>query len=105
MDNVKVLFYTTPQHQVKIDVRLQDETLWLTQKQMAELFGVNVPAISKHLKNIFESGELLPEATISKIETYREKRVKADFLQMHLWNCYISQQTNRCYNRQKQKRR
>ena len=64
----QLLFYTTPQHQIKIDVRLQDETLWLPQKQMAELFGVNVPAISKHLKNIFESGELEENSVISILE-------------------------------------
>ncbi len=68
-----ILFYTTPTQKINIDVRLHDETLWLTQKQMAELFGVNVPAISKHLKNIYESGELLPEATISKMETVRKE--------------------------------
>ncbi len=43
---------------VKIDTIFQNETIWLTQNAMAELFGVNVPAISKHLKNIFEEGEL-----------------------------------------------
>jgi len=69
----EILFYTTPQNTVRIDVRLHDETLWLSQKQMAELFGVNVPAISKHLKNIYDSGELQPEATVSKMETVRNE--------------------------------
>jgi hypothetical protein len=52
------LLYTAPNGQVKVEVWLHDETLWLTQKRMAELFGVGVPAISKHLENVYESGEV-----------------------------------------------
>lgn len=52
------LLYTTPNQMVKVEVFLRDETLWLTQERIAELFGVQRPAITKHLKNIFESGEL-----------------------------------------------
>ena len=48
---------------------VSDETLWRTQKTMAQLFGVGVPAISKHLKNIFEEGELVADSVISKMET------------------------------------
>jgi len=58
MKENNILFYTTPTQKINIDVRLHDETLWLTQKQMAELFGVDRSVITKHLKNIFESGEL-----------------------------------------------
>lgn len=65
------LLYTAPDGAVKVDVFFRDETVWLTQKALAELFGVNVPAINKHLKNIFESGELSREATISKMEIAR----------------------------------
>lgn len=54
---------------VNIDVVFANETLWLTQKQLAELFEVNVPAVSKHLKNIFETGELEENAVVSKMET------------------------------------
>ncbi|MEK6659650.1 MAG: virulence RhuM family protein [Campylobacterota bacterium] len=53
---------------VNIDVVFVDETLWLTQKQLAELFEVNVPAVSKHLKNIFETGELEENSVVSKME-------------------------------------
>lgn len=53
----------------KVQVVIKDETIWCTQKAMAQLFGVGVPAVSKHLKNIFEEGELSPEMTISKMET------------------------------------
>ncbi len=67
------LLYTAPNGAVKVDVFLRDETVWLTQKAMAELFGVKVPAVNKHLKNIFESGELSREATVSKKEIVREE--------------------------------
>lgn len=63
------LLYTAPDGAVKVDVFLKDETVWLTQKALAELFNVQVPAINKHLKNIFASGELFEEAVISILET------------------------------------
>jgi hypothetical protein len=63
------ILYTTPEGKVKVDVFIQGETLWLTQKMMGELFGVQLPAISKHLKNIFESGELEENSVISILET------------------------------------
>jgi hypothetical protein len=68
-----ILFYTTPQNTVKIDVHLHDETLWLNQKQMAELFGTAKSTISEHLKNIFESGELQKEATVRKFRTVQKE--------------------------------
>jgi len=58
MKNRSILLYTTPTKKINIDVRLHDESLWLTQKQMAELFGVDRSVITKHLRNIFQSGEL-----------------------------------------------
>jgi hypothetical protein len=63
------LLYTAPDGAVKVQVFYKDETVWLTQKALAELFGVKVPAINKHLKNIFESGELVEESVISILET------------------------------------
>jgi len=63
------LLYTAPDGAVKVEVFCKDETVWLTQKALAELFGVNVPAINKHLKNIFDSGELTEESVISILET------------------------------------
>jgi len=66
---LQFLIYNTPQENIKVDVVVKDETIWLTQKGMAVLFGVQVPAISKHLKNIFEEGELSENTTISKMET------------------------------------
>ena len=58
-----------PNETVRLDVRLENETVWLTQLKIADLFGVQKAAISKHIKNIFASGELIKEATVSKMET------------------------------------
>jgi hypothetical protein len=71
MENEKkdFIIYNTPNGEIRVDVFIQDETVWLTQKAMAELFGVQTPAISKHLKNIFEEGELLENSVLSILET------------------------------------
>ena len=67
-NELQFLIYSTPEENVLVDVVVKDENIWVTQKAMAELFGVKVPAISKHLKNIFEEGELQQKSTISKME-------------------------------------
>jgi hypothetical protein len=64
----EVLLYTTPDGKVKLEMFLQNETIWLTQQKIADLFGVQRPAVTKHLKNIFETGELQEEAVCSKME-------------------------------------
>jgi len=66
------LLYIAPNGEVKVEALLSNETIWLTQKRMAELFGVGVPAISKHLKNIFESNELEQDSVVSILETTAE---------------------------------
>ena len=66
---VQFLLYNMPEDSGKVQVVIKNETIWCTQKAMAQLFGVGVPAVSKHLKNIFEEGELSSEMTISKMET------------------------------------
>ena len=63
------LLYTAADGAVRVDVFFQDESVWLTQKALAALFGVNVPAISKHLKNIFETLELEEDSVVSILET------------------------------------
>jgi len=63
------LLYTAADGRVRVEVFIKDETVWLTQKALSELFGVQVPAINKHLKNIFESGELSENSAISILET------------------------------------
>lgn len=65
----QLLLYTAPDGAVKVDVFFKGETAWLTQKALAELFGVQVPAINKHLKNIFDTGELVEASVISILET------------------------------------
>jgi hypothetical protein len=67
------LLYTAVDGKVKIDVFVQDETVWLTQKRMAELFSVDVRTISEHLRNIFDSNELEESATIRKIRTVQKE--------------------------------
>ncbi|SFV54329.1 Putative DNA-binding protein in cluster with Type I restriction-modification system [hydrothermal vent metagenome] len=62
------LLYTTPSSDVKVEIFMHDETVWLPQKRMAELFAVQRPAITKHLKNIFQSGELDEDAVSSILE-------------------------------------
>mgnify|MGYP000917356441 CR=1 FL=1 len=69
MQTKNILLFNPSGKNAKVSVYFQDGTFWLTQKAMAELFGVNVPAVSKHLKNIFETGELSPNSVISKMET------------------------------------
>ena len=73
IDDSTFLLYTGNDGKINIEVFLKDETVWLTQKAMAELFGVKIPAISKHLSNIFESGELQKEATLSILETVQKE--------------------------------
>ena len=68
-NEIQFLLYNMPDADGKVQVVIKDETLWCTQKAMAQLFGVGVPAISKHLKNIFEEGELIADSVISKMET------------------------------------
>ena len=58
-----------PNETVRLDVRFENETVWLTQLKIAELFGVQKAAIIKHVKNIFASGELIKDATVSRMET------------------------------------
>ena len=66
-DFQKFLIYQTPNNQVRVDVFLQNETAWLTQKAMAALFDVDRTVITKHIQNIYSEGELDKEATSAKI--------------------------------------
>jgi hypothetical protein len=73
MKQSNIILYSTPTGHVNIEVVFYNETFWLTQKRVAALFGVEVPAISKHLKNIYETGELHKEATVSILETVQKE--------------------------------
>ena len=88
MQEFPVLLYTAPEGAVKVNAVLKDETLWLTQGAMAELFGVQKAAISKHLKNIFESGELVADVVVSKMETTTPHGAIAGKTQEHAVNFY-----------------
>lgn len=67
--DIAFILYNTPEHSEKVQVVVRKETLWMTQKAMSELFGVDKSSISRHLKNIFESGELDEKVVVAKIET------------------------------------
>ena len=88
MNEFPILLYTTPEGAVKVNAVLKDETLWLTQLAMAELFGVQKAAISKHLKNIFNDGELEEGVVVSKMETTTPHGAIAGKTQEHAVNFY-----------------
>jgi hypothetical protein len=85
-DNRQFLLYTAPDGAVKVEVCFRDESVWLTQKALAELFGVKVPAINKHLRNIFGSGELVREATVSKMEIVRPEGAREVAREVEFYN-------------------
>ena len=69
------ILYTTPNGDVQLDILLQDENLWLTQKGLAELFGVERSVITKHLKNIYDSGELNKVSTCAKFAQVNKREI------------------------------
>jgi hypothetical protein len=69
----QILIYQTENGSTRLEVRLEDETVWLTQKLMSELFQVSVPTINEHIKNIYKEGELMPEATIRKFRIVQKE--------------------------------
>ena len=73
MNESNILLYETDEGKINADVILKDETIWLTQKSMGELFDVNVPAINKHLNNIYEEKELNKNSTISILKIVENK--------------------------------
>ena len=85
-----------PEGETKLEVRVEKETVWLTQAQIADLFGTKRPAITKHLKNIYASQELDEDSTCSVLEhmeTLRKKSTRKDYLQVaHGGNSFYSAQ-------------
>ncbi len=69
----QLLLYKDVNNEVKVEVCFIDETIWLTQKDIAKLFGVGIPAINKHLNNIYDDKELIKTSTISKMEIVRKE--------------------------------
>lgn len=82
-NEIQFLLYSMPDSEGKVQVVIKNETIWCTQKAMAQLFGVGVPAISKHLKNIFEEGELDKEVVVSKMEITTQHGAIEDKTQTH----------------------
>ena len=82
--NNEVIFYSTPEGDKKVEIMYQDENFWLTQKGIAQLFNVKVPAVSKHLNNIFSSGELDCDSVVSILETTAadNKKYKTKFFNL-----------------------
>ena len=87
-NEIQFLLYTMPEADGKVQVVIKEETLWCTQKAMAQLVGVGVPAISKHLKNIFEEGELSREVVVSKMEITTQHGAIEDKMQTHSVDFY-----------------
>lgn len=83
---LQFLIYNTPDESVSVNAVVKDETIWLTQKAMAELFDVQTPAINKHLSNIFDEGELEPSSTISKMEIVQTEGNRAVKRNMDFYN-------------------
>ena len=82
-DGIQYILYNLLEEQGEVQVVVENETLWCTQKAMAQLFGVGVPAISKHLKNIFDEGELIREVVVSKMEITTQHGAIEDKTQTH----------------------
>lgn len=87
----QLLVYLSDDGQVKLDVRLEGETVWLTQQLIAELFQTTVPNVSMHIRNVYEEGELTPEATVQKFLTVRQglEKNKITPLASNLWQPLI----------------
>ena len=73
MNEIQFLLYDLPDREGNVQVAVRGGTLWMTQKAMAQLYDVNVPDVSKHLKNIYDTGELTMEATVSKMEIVQQE--------------------------------
>src|SRR3989344_4719555 len=76
-ETTEFLLYHSPSGEIKVEVFIHNENVWLTQKRMAELFGVGIPAISKHLDNIYDEGELDKNSTVSILETVQKEGNRA----------------------------
>jgi hypothetical protein len=82
----ELILYQTEDNRTRIEVRLENETVWLTLNQLAELFQRDKSVISKHIKNVFEEGELRPEATVAKYATVQNEGVRAVSRELEFFN-------------------
>ncbi len=81
-----MLLYTTPNGNMKVEIYLQNETIWLTQQKIADLFGVDRTVVTKHLQNIYEEGELHKEATSAKIAQVQQEGSRKVTRQVEYYN-------------------
>lgn len=86
MQTFEILLYTAPEGKAHIEVFYEQETFWLSQKKMAELFGVDVRTISEHLQNIFKTNELEEEATIRKVRIVQQEGTRQVAREIDLYN-------------------
>ena len=77
----EMLLYTTPNGRVKVEIYLQNETIWLTQQKIADLFAVDRSVVTKHLINIYNEAELVKEATCAKIAQVQIKALRTAWLE------------------------
>jgi hypothetical protein len=82
----QLILYQTPAGAVRVEVLYESETFWLSQKKMAELFGVEIPTISYHLKEVYDSGELSREATLRKFRTVQQEGHRAVSREIEFYN-------------------
>ena len=82
----KVALYQPEDGGIQLEARLEEEYIWLSMAQIAELFHVNIPAISKHVKNVYAAKELVPSATVSKMETVRTEGKRRVVRQIDSYN-------------------
>ncbi|NDU80281.1 MAG: virulence RhuM family protein [Ferrovum sp.] len=82
----EIIFYQSDDGTIRLETRLENETLWLTINQMAELFGVNKSGISRHLKNIFSTGELQRQATVANFATVQDEGVRSVARELEYYN-------------------
>ena len=81
MNEIQFILYQLPEEEGKVQVVIKDETIWATQQAMAQLFGVGVPAISKHLAHIFEEKELDRDTTVSKMEIVVNRGFRGEIME------------------------
>ena len=82
----EIILYATPDGNVRVEVLFESETFWLTQKKMAELFGVNLRIVNEHLKNIYTTSELEESATIRKNRIVQTEGVRSVAREVDFYN-------------------
>ncbi|MHB9027943.1 MAG: virulence RhuM family protein [Candidatus Latescibacterota bacterium] len=85
-NNSQIILYQTEDGQTRLEVRLEDETVWLSQKMLAELFQKDVRTINEHVKNVFDEGELTPEATIRNFRIVQAEGTRQVIRQVDFYN-------------------